>query len=367
MAKIRSSIKKATKSTRGQASSSTTARLLPWDAANFNELYNTKVDVDEHFEFMDGITYEKRDLLVRDLCVEGAIWIGSHQKNYMMHHPFLTLEGKIWFHFVNCRLKPSTHSTTVTLDKMCLIHSIVKGQKIDVGAILHQEIADCAISQTRILVFPSLVMLLCQQRGIMPHAGEEILENNGPINKASVERMTRGKDTPILKGVETSKTRKGKAKVNSKRINLNTETSLWHKLKNAEKMVFDNEKKEESRDIEECLRKIDSLFEDGIFADKEDTVVEKEVDAAEAEVVAKEEVLAEEEKVAKNEKEKEEQDFVKKVVTALESIGPLQVASPTKIVADDVGAEPGTEEQSEDGAMPKEKEMKHSKDKKMKE
>ncbi|KAK5819139.1 hypothetical protein PVK06_024101 [Gossypium arboreum] len=27
---------------------------------------------------------------------------------------------------------------------MCLIHSIVKGRKVDVGAMLHQEITDCA-------------------------------------------------------------------------------------------------------------------------------------------------------------------------------------------------------------------------------
>ncbi|KAK5835584.1 hypothetical protein PVK06_011276 [Gossypium arboreum] len=82
--------------------------LIPCNAKKINELYNTKVDVDEHF-----------------------------------------------------KLKPFTHSTTVTLDRMYLIHSIVKGRKIDVCTMLHQEIADCTARQTGILVFPSLVMLLC--------------------------------------------------------------------------------------------------------------------------------------------------------------------------------------------------------------
>ena len=50
--------------------------------------------------------------------------------------------------------------------------------------------------------------------------------------------------------------------------------------------VFDNDKDKESRDIEECLRKIDSLFEDGIFAGEEDTVVEKEATATEEEIIA---------------------------------------------------------------------------------
>ncbi|KAK5802864.1 hypothetical protein PVK06_030492 [Gossypium arboreum] len=99
---------------------------------------------------------------------------------------------------------------------MCLIHSIVKGRKFDVGVILHKEIADYATRQTGILIFSSLVMLLCQQRGIVPCVGEEVLENNGSINEASVERMACGKDTLILKEVETSKTRKAKPKPTTK-------------------------------------------------------------------------------------------------------------------------------------------------------
>ncbi|KAL1062780.1 hypothetical protein V6Z11_D13G102800 [Gossypium hirsutum] len=198
----------------------------------------------------------------------------------------------------------------------------------------------------------------------MPYVGKEILENKGPINEASVERMTRGKDTPILKDAKTSKTRKGKAKVDSKGTNLNAETSLWRQLKD-----------------------INSLFDGGIFADQEDIVVEKEV------AVAEEKVVAEEEEVAENEKEKEEEDYVEEIVIALKSMGEnidnleqtgvrpaevaevtneeqcnslaivvytglLQVAFPTQEAADDAGAEPRIEEQSEDCPKPKEKKRK---------
>ncbi|KAK5836077.1 hypothetical protein PVK06_011826 [Gossypium arboreum] len=260
--------------------------------------------------------------------------------------------------------------------------------------------------------------------------------------------MTRGKDTSILKEAKTSKTRKDKAKADRKGTNLNAKTSLWCKLKDVKKMVnsfnnrawnnfivatfgqlspsplskfpvfppiiqnydlsssdddlkdrdrlmastpivqvSDNEKEEEFRDIKECLRKIDSLFEGGIFPDQEDTIVEKEVATTE-------------EEVAKNEKkEEEEEDFVKKIFTAPESVGanidnleqagarpaeftevtseeqcnslaivvytgPLQVASPTQEAVGDAKAEPGTGEQSENHAKPKEKKKKCSKDKK---
>ncbi|KAK5819318.1 hypothetical protein PVK06_024300 [Gossypium arboreum] len=117
------------------------------------------------------------------------------------------------------------------------------------------------------------------------------------------------------------------------------------------------------------------MFEDGIFADKEDTVVEKKVATAE------EKVIAEEEEVAKNEKEREEEDSVVNIVTAPESAGEntdnleraqarlvkvSEVASPTQEVANDVGVKPETEEQSEDRAKPKENKRKCFKDKKLK-
>ncbi|KAK5771162.1 hypothetical protein PVK06_047343 [Gossypium arboreum] len=171
------------------------------------------------------------------------------------------------------------------------------------------------------------------------------MDNNGPINEASVERMTRGTKILILKRKGTSKTKKGKAKADSKETTLHTETSLWQ-----EKLVVEVE------------------------------------------------VVVEEEKVAENDKEKEE-DFVEKVVTApgsvdanidnLEQIGarlvelakvtskeqcnswaivfytgPLQVASPTQTTTDDAGVEPGTNEKSADRTKPREKKRKHSKDKK---
>ncbi|KAK5839154.1 hypothetical protein PVK06_007919 [Gossypium arboreum] len=113
-------------------------------------------------------------------------------------------------------------------------------------------------------------------------------------------------------------------------------------------------------DIEECLRKIDSLFEDGIFADQEDTIVEKEVAATEEEVVVEEEEqdrarLAEAAEVTSEEKCN---SLAIEVYTE-----PFQVASPTQEAADDVRVKSKTEEQSEDRAKPKKKKKKRSKDK----
>ncbi|KAH1039125.1 hypothetical protein J1N35_040868, partial [Gossypium stocksii] len=54
------------------------------------------------------------------------------------------------------------------------------------------------------------------QKEIVPCDDEEILDNKGPINGASIERMTRGKDTPTMKEAKISKTRKRKPRQKTK-------------------------------------------------------------------------------------------------------------------------------------------------------
>ncbi|KAK5845391.1 hypothetical protein PVK06_001571 [Gossypium arboreum] len=120
---------------------------------------------------------------------------------------------------------------------MFLIRLFFKGRKIDFGTILHQEIADCTVMQTGILVFPSLVMLLCQQKRIMPRADEEVLENKCSINEAFIERITCGKNKLTMKEEETSKIRKGKTKAESKGTNLTAKTSLLCKKQDIEKLA----------------------------------------------------------------------------------------------------------------------------------
>ncbi|KAK5771443.1 hypothetical protein PVK06_047647 [Gossypium arboreum] len=189
-------------------------------------------------------------------------------------------------------------------------------------------------------------MSLCQQKGIIPLGDKEIMDNKGLVNESFFERMTRGIETPILKEERTSKIRKGKAKVD------NLEQFYFRHIKSIEPLhtfeipsippiirnnehsstnkdfddqdrsvaspsivqVSNNYKEEESKKIEECLHKIDILFENGTFAGQEDAAVEKAVAATEEEIVA-------EEKVVEEEKDREEEESDVNIIIALESVG----------------------------------------------
>ncbi|KAH1097109.1 hypothetical protein J1N35_014030 [Gossypium stocksii] len=239
------------------------------------------------------------------------------------------------------------HSSIATA--VCELESSMPTEKKELVVFLIKAVKDRAIRQIGTLVFPSLVMLLCQQKGIIPHDDEEVLKNKGPINEASIERMTRGKDTPEIKAVDTSYTKKGKTKAETTGTNLTVETSLLYKIQDIKKLansisnkkirlvatledmdrsqnlfyaytraynnsivaslsyepsseevylgerdrsvesppiihVSNVEKEEDSRDIEECMQRIDSLVEGDFLAGQKVSNIKDEVDVGEEKV-----------------------------------------------------------------------------------
>ncbi|KAK5802772.1 hypothetical protein PVK06_030392 [Gossypium arboreum] len=199
-----------------------------------------------------------------------------------------------------------------------------------------------------------VLMLLCQQRGTVPYDSEEVLENKSPINEASIERITRGKDIPILKEAEISKTRKGKMKANSKGTNLNTDTSLWRKMKNVKKLVNSINNRSLIMTKKRNLGTLKNVFERLIACSRMVILLIKRTLLLRRKLLLQKRKLLLKKNLLKIKKKKEEKDFVVNIVTAPE----LWEA------ADDVGVESKTEKQSEDHAKPKEKKIKRSKDKK---
>lgn len=51
---------------------------------------------------------------------------------------------KVWLKFFKFRLMSTTHTTTVSQDRLLLLYAIVKGLKIDAGKVIEREIRDCA-------------------------------------------------------------------------------------------------------------------------------------------------------------------------------------------------------------------------------
>ncbi|KAK5819681.1 hypothetical protein PVK06_024700 [Gossypium arboreum] len=154
--------------------------------------------------------------------------------------------------------------------------------------------------------------------------------------------------------------------------------------------VSNDKKEEDSKDIKECMRRIESLVKVDFVAGQEAPTVEEEVDVGEEEVrVAVVNEKAEEENI---EKESTEKESTENIVNASEFrdqarpvevaeitsekhhislaivvyTGPLKVTLPTQEIANDAGEALEIEEQSEDRVKPKKKKRNYSEDKKCK-
>ena len=86
---------------------------------------------------------------------------------------------------------PTTHTTTVSQERLVLLYVIVRGLPIDVGSIIAQEIRDCAVKthRTAALLFPSFVTSICVVSGVRLDARDEHVKNDGAFTARTIERV----------------------------------------------------------------------------------------------------------------------------------------------------------------------------------
>lgn len=86
-------------------------------------------------------------------------WVDPQHKIYKED---LTREGRYWLSFVTSRLVPTQNETEIAIEKALLIACIMTGIKIDVGALIFQEIGIRAMQHATSLPFPCLITALCK-------------------------------------------------------------------------------------------------------------------------------------------------------------------------------------------------------------
>ena len=86
---------------------------------------------------------------------------------------------------------PTTHTTTVSQERLVLLYVIVRGLPIDVGSIIEKEIRDCAVKnhKTAALLFPSLITNICVVSGVRLDAKDEHVKNDGAFTARTIEEL----------------------------------------------------------------------------------------------------------------------------------------------------------------------------------
>ena len=123
------------------------------------------------------------------LTVEGASW--ANEEGCVVNMIDLKPIAKVWVKFLKSRLMPTSHTTTVSQERLVLLYVIVRRLPIDVGSIIEKEIRDCAIKTHKAiaLLFPSLITSICVVSGVRLNVKDEYVKNDGALTARTIERI----------------------------------------------------------------------------------------------------------------------------------------------------------------------------------
>ena len=164
--------------------------LFPLDSRVINAFYNLPAEINyEYVELLDKLTPQRWNTIFTTLIVEGASW--ANKEGRVINRIDLKPIAKVWVKFLKSRLMPTTHTTTVSQERLVLLYAIVKGLPIDVESIIKKEIRDCAIKNHKAatLLFPSLITSICVVSGIRLDAKDEHVKNDGTLTARTIERI----------------------------------------------------------------------------------------------------------------------------------------------------------------------------------
>ncbi|KAH1064150.1 hypothetical protein J1N35_029137, partial [Gossypium stocksii] len=143
---------------------------------------------DEYSYLMSNIKPEKLQEILEELTVPGSKWSMSKQGIHTCRREYLTPLTNVWFYFIRFSLMPSSHGTTISLERMVLLYSILTGKTIDVGKIILREIWNCATRRLGPAYFPFTITILFLKAEILADVKKTgVLHDpteNEPVQKA---------------------------------------------------------------------------------------------------------------------------------------------------------------------------------------
>ena len=160
------------------------------DSRVINAFYDLPVEINcEYAKLLDKLNPQRWNKIFKTLTVEGASWV--NEEGWVINRIDLKPIVKVWVKFLKSRLMPTTHTTTVSQERLMLSYVIVRGLSIDVGSIIKKEIWDYAIKNYKAatLLFPSLIISICVLSGVRLDAKDKYVKNDGAFTARTIERI----------------------------------------------------------------------------------------------------------------------------------------------------------------------------------
>ena len=117
--------------------------LVPLDSRVINAFYNLPTEITcEYAKLRDKLTPKTWTTIFTTLTIEGASWV--NEEGRVVNMIDLKSIAKVWVKFLKSRFIPTTHTTTVSQERLVLLYVLIRGLPIDVGSIIEKEIRECA-------------------------------------------------------------------------------------------------------------------------------------------------------------------------------------------------------------------------------
>ncbi|MED6186854.1 hypothetical protein PIB30_070670 [Stylosanthes scabra] len=147
---------------------------------------------------------QRLDEVIRDICVLGARWkMSSSQPDQpiQLKRQDLTPLARGWAEFIIHLIIPTGNKSEITIPRVILIHSIIKGEDVRVEELISYNIAIVVegVQGRGKLIFPSTIYRLCKE-AVVPFGefrGTEYI----PIEKSITARVmvkTRGRNASYI-------------------------------------------------------------------------------------------------------------------------------------------------------------------------
>ena len=146
---------------------------VPYGAENINAIYG--MEGQKHGSKYKRLTNRPNREKIAWRLTDGKVKWGTGQgEKKIINRGYLTKEAKVWFYFLASVLIPTKHVCTVREQEAVLLYAILKGYKVNAGAIIENSIMKYHEGNRRGLIpHPSIITWLCLKAGVKGNWEEE--------------------------------------------------------------------------------------------------------------------------------------------------------------------------------------------------
>ena len=173
---------------------------MPYGAKTINEMYG--MEGQKHgSKYKKMIDNPNREKIARKLTDGKVKWGQGKGEQKTINRGALTEEEKVWFYFMTSVMVPTKHVCTIREQEAIILYAMLKGYKINAGAVIENSIMRYHEGNKRGLIpHPTTITRLCLRAGVKG-TWEEEEEECPKVSPLTLTGVSKGPRNQKKKGI----------------------------------------------------------------------------------------------------------------------------------------------------------------------